>query len=195
MIKQYGYKKGHVVALFLITVLWMLTVCAPIPTCADQSKGSMPDKINVDRLCWSLEDVKGKIGCSAQDFIIKGAMCEIEALLDMEDDLNLDTDQRHEIAKRYRKFKRSSRLCQAKLNMTSVQLSETLQEKDVDPVTMMKHINATKNLCSKLTDRAVSALIDMKRILTPEQRQMEKKILFPASRKNEGQYIVNPCGQ
>ncbi len=195
MLKPHGFRKEGHLAFFLIIILVSCSILFTGPTCADQPQASVSGMINIDKLCWSLEDVKGKIGCSAQDFIIKASICEIEAIIDSQDDLGLDLDQRHEIAKRYRKFKRSMRLCQAKLNMATVQLSEILQEEHVDLSEVKEKIKTTKDLCSKLTDRAVSALIDMKNILTPKQREKEKKLLFPESRKSEGQYIVNPCGQ
>ncbi len=182
---------------FSIGILGLLIMLFT-PACADQSRKVKIDKLSLEEFCWGLKDSKIQtIGCSAQDFIIKASLCEIEAILDKEDLLGLNQQQRQIIRSKYRRFKRSYKFRQATLNIESVKLNEILQKEGFGMIEAKEELEVLRVLCSKLTKRAVYTLISIKDILTPEQREKTKQIFIPASRKTEaeGKYPVIPCGE
>lgn len=174
----------------------MLSACAARPR--KQSHSASNQRITLEELCWSLEDLsKNEIGCSAQDYIIEACLCEIDTILDLTRQLNLDAEQEAELARIYRTFKRGFKRDQAKMNIALVQLSEIMGVDDLDIRAAMEQLRTVRVLCRKLTERAATTLIRMKEVLTPEQRLRIRDRLFSASRKKEArqQYPVVPCGE
>jgi len=191
-------KKRNRLATVLIGSLFLVFVSLMTQACADLSSRVPRDKISLNEFCWGLDDRENKaLGCSAQDFIIKASLCEIEVILEEEDFLGLSKEQKDSIRSKYRRFKRSYKLKQAKLNLESVQLNEILQAEDFDLDQARQEIQAVRSLCIRMTNKAVSTLIAIKSVLSPGQRKKVTQILIPASRKIEAQkrYPVIPCGE
>ncbi len=200
MLNEYGLiGKGNSLAYVLVIFANCVFVLSMLLSCAGHANKRKPDAdvINVNELCWDLDSINGWVGCSAQDFIIKSSLCEIELILEMENELGLDKEQRAEFDIEYRKFKRSYKLYRAKLAISTVILNEICQEDSLDPTQASREIRHVRSLCSKLTKRTVSALINIKKIMNPEQRYKLGKIPLPASRKIEAKkdYPVLPCGE
>ncbi len=175
-------------------MVFMLSACAARP----RKQYGLSERITLEELCWGLEDlVKYEIGCSAQDYVIKACLCEIDTILDLTRQLNLDAEQEAELARIYRTFKRGFKRDQAKMNIALVQLSEIMGVDDLDIRAAMEQLRTVRVLCRKLTERAATTLIRMKEVLTPEQRLRIRDRLFSASRKKEArqQYPVVPCGE
>ena len=189
--------KGSSLAYVLIIFTNCVFVLSMLLSCAGHACKPDAAVINVNELCWDLDSINGWLGCSAQDFIIKSSLCEIEIILEMENELGLDKDQRAEFDIEYRKFKRSYKLYRAKLTISTVILNEIFQEDSLDLTEASRKIRHVRSLCSKLTKRTASALINIKKIMNREQRDKLSKILLPASRKIEAKkdYPVLPCGE
>ena len=198
MLNEYGlFGKGSSLAYVLIIFANCVFVLSMLLSCAGHARKPDADVINVNELCWDLDSINGWLGCSAQDFIIKSSLCEIELILEMENELGLDKDQRAELDIEYRKFKRSYKLYRAKLAINTVILNEICQEDSLDLTQASLQIRHVRSLCSRLTKRTASALINMKKIMNPEQRNQLGRIPLPASRKIEAKkdYPVLPCGE
>jgi hypothetical protein len=198
MLNEYGLLgKGTSLAYVLIVFVNCLLILSMLLSCAGHANKPNADVINVNELCWALDSINGQLGCSAQDFIIKSALCEIEIILEKEDKLRLDKEQRDEIDSEYRKFRRSYKLSLAQLALSAVYLNEIFQEDSLALTEASCEIRHSRSLCSKLTKRTVSALINIKKIMNREQRNKLGKILLPASRKIEAKkdYPVLPCGE
>ena len=196
-IAEYIKKRNRLTILFVVSLFFLL-VFPVIQAVGDSSPKIKKDKMSIGEFCWGLEDYQDKpLGCSAQDFIIKASLCEIELIIDEEDHLGVSLEQKRLIRLKHSKFKRSYRLKLAKLNIEAANLNEILQTEKFDMMQVNQQLRVVRSLCSRLTRKTVSALIDIKGVFTPEQRKRMRKILIPASRKIETQkrYPVIPCGE
>ena len=196
-IAEYIKKRNRLTILFVVS-LFFVFVFPVIHALGDSSPRIKKDKMSIEEFCWGLEDYQDHpLGCSAQDFIIKASLCEMEVIIDEEDHLGMSLEQKRLIRFKQSKFKRRYRLKLAKLNIETANLNEILQAEKFDMVQVKRQLRVVRSLCSRLTRKTVLALIDIKRVLTPEQKKRMRKILIPASRKIETQkrYPVIPCGE
>ncbi len=195
-IAEYIKKRDRLTILFVVS-LFLIFVFPVIQALGVSSSRNKKDKMSIEEFCWGLEDYQDQsLGCSAQDFIIKASICEIELIIDEEDHLGMSLEQKRLIRLKQSKFKRSYRLKLAKLNIEAANLNEILQAEKFDMMQLKQQLRVVRSLCLRLTRKAVSALIGIKEVLTPEQRERMRNILIPASRKIEAQkrYPVIPCG-
>ncbi len=182
----------------LIGCLFMMLASPYIISCTYQLKKPGNSYVTIQEFCWGLENFKKKtIGCSAQNVIIKASLCEIEIIIEKQGFLGLDQEQKDFIRSRYRRFKRGYKLRQAKLNLESLKLNEILQMDQFEMRETERELKKVRLLCSRLSTRAISTLIAIKEIFTPQQRRKLRKILIPASPKigAEKRYPVIPCGE